>query len=218
MIPVLDLYIKERIREGLEVLRTRPEKFKEYFSYVPEDNLKEIEHVLTQLKIPILTGFPRKENKIPCIIVQISGEEEVPYALGEGIDENYPEEYLGQGNYLDWELSDYIRGNSQFKAQVRVEIWTDNAIMTSLLYAIVKYCLLRAKLKMTDDNFLTPKVGGGDLEPIPDYLPIFIYRKAVTLEVDYIASYHVGDLAIGDDDQFNKKTTIDDIGIVDSGY
>lgn len=218
MIPVLDLYFKQVVRDGLEILRSHQDKLEEYFSFVPKDNIIDIKHILNDIKLPVLTGFPIKENKIPCIIVQISGEQETPYGLGDGIDENYPEQARGDYNYLTWEESKYIRANSQFKANIRFEIWSDNAVMVSLLYAVVKYCLLRAKVKMYEDGFLTPSIGGGDLEPIPDYLPIFIYRKALTMEIDYVASYHVGNEVIGGEGQFNKHTTIDDINIDVDGY
>lgn len=222
MIPVLDLLIKDLMKEGIEYLRANSDKVERYFSMIPQKHLEDIQYILNNTNIPVLSGFPREENKIPCFIVMVAGEDETPYGIGDGIDERYTEQFLGQENYLEWdeeEGSKYIQENIQLNAQIRVEIWSDNAVMASLLYAIAKYCFLRAKTRLVKKGILLPTLSGGDLEPVPDYLPIFIYRKALTISCEYTASYHVGDLLIGkEDDQFDYKTTIDDLDIKSHGF
>lgn len=221
MIPVLDLLIKDLMKEGIEHLRQNIDKVDRYFSHLPEKNMEDIKFILENINIPVLCGFPREENKIPCLVVMVAGEDEVPYGLGDGIDERYYEQGLGEDNYLNWspDGSKYIQENIQMNAQIRIEVWSDNAIMTSLLYAITKYCFLRAKTRLVQQGILTPTLGGGDLEPVPEYLSFFIYRKALTINLEYTASYHVEDYVIGkEDDQFELGTTIDDIDFESFGY
>ena len=221
MIPVIDLLIKDLFKEGLDHLRANTDKLDRYFSMLPDKNKEDIKYILNNINIPVLSGFPREENKIPCFIVMVAGEEQTNYGLGDGIDENYYEQGLGEDNYINWseDGSRYIQENIQMNAQVRVEVWSDNAVVTSLLYAVAKYLFLRVKTQLVKDGIITPSISGGDLDPVPDYLAMFIYRKALTISFEYTASYHVENLMIGkEEDQFNLGTTEDNLEIEGYGY
>ena len=222
MIPLMDLLIKNKVEEKIEDLRLNPEKIEQYFRYASDKTLGSIKKLITDYKIHILNGYPREETQLPCIIISIANETEEIYGLGDGVDDNYPEMGMGYDNYLRWPdgHTKYIQENAQFNTTLRVEVWADNSTITSFLYAIVKYCLLSSKRSLSDKNGLyNISLMGGDLEPAPEYFPIFVYRRAVMFTFSHDVSYPVEDQVIGrEDDHFPVGTTIDDIIITPKGY
>ena len=224
MIPLIDLLIRRYIEEGIERLDKNPRKIREYFSYASDKTIKSVEKLVTEYRINVLSGYPREVTHLPCIVVSIAGEEEVPYGIGDGIDENYREFGIGEDNYTDWfkeENSKYIQESIQMRASIRAEIWGTDAVVTSFLYAIVKYCLLSARNSMYEEGLMLATISGGDLEPAPEYFPEFVYRRAVILDFEYTADYHVGDKIIGqEDDHFpvgTKKIGINVKGVAEDG-
>lgn len=218
MIPLIDLQVVEYIKSGLSRLRNDAKKLDNYFSYASPKTIQSMQKLIQEYRIPVLNGFPRNETQLPCIIVQIGEEAQANYGLGDGIDENYPEQSVGDENYLHWtgeDSSTYVQENVQLSALLRIEVWSDNAVITSFLYAIVKYCLLSSKWQMVNDGLILPNIGGGDLEPAPDYLDnLFVYRRAILLNFDYVAQYHVADQIIGNEpSHFPLETTVADIDI-----
>lgn len=200
MIPIIDLLIKNYVEQGLERLRKNPRKIKEYFSYANDKTIKSMEKLITEYKIHVLSGYPKEPIQLPCIVISIAGETEIPYGIGNGIDEGYREFELGNENYLNWSEehnSTFIQENVQMKAQIRAEVWATDSIVTSFLYGITKYCLLSARNDMENEGLQLIELSGGDLEPAPDYFPEFVYRRATMLDFEYTSSYHVGDLVIG---------------------
>lgn len=217
MLPIIDLLIKRYINEGLERLRNNPDRIRKYFSYASDETIDDMVKLITEYKLHVLSGYPREPVQMPCFVITIAGENESTYGIGDGRDENYPEWTEGNHNYLHWneDGSKYIRENAQMKAQVRVEVWSDNAVVTSFLYAIAKYCLFSAKTDMNNHRIYIPNISGGDLEPVPQYMSIFVYRRAVMINFEYELSYHVADEIIGkEESHFPLGTTIDDIDII----
>lgn len=222
MIPLIDLLFTKCIEDGLNSLKNNPDKIDYIFSYASKKTIEYLKDVILNYEIYILPGYPRTENKLPCYIVQISGEEEVPYSLGGGIDYEYHEQLEDNFNYLNWDKEDntqYIQENAQMRANIRVESWSDNAVITSFMYAIAKYSLLRSRDELERNGIMLQNLSGTDLEPVPDYLPTFVYRRAVTISFEYILSYHVDDKVIGkEEDHLPVGATIDDVEISMKGY
>lgn len=215
MFPVIDLLFKKYVEQGLEELRKRPDKIRKYFSYASDKTKEDMVELITKYKINVISGYPREPAEMPCFIVAIAGEDEVPYGIGNGIDERYPEYDEGRDNYLDWYLeedSKYIRENAQMRAQIRVEVWSDNAVITSFLYAIGKYALFASRWEMDQEGLINIEISGGDLEPVPDYMTTFVYRRAIMVNFEYPLAYHVGNQVIGKEKgHLPLNTHIDDI-------
>lgn len=210
MIPLIDLYVKRLLEHGIERLRTYD--LEKYFEYASPKTIQSMDTLLSDYKINVLCGYPREPAQLPCIVVTVAGEDEVDFGLSGGIDEGYEE--LGD-NYLRWPKGFHdIIGNAQMRIQLKMEVWSDNAIVTSFLYSVVKYILLAARKEMEEEGFLLSTVSGGDLEPAPDYFTVFVYRKAVMLSLEYTVRYHVGEMFAGKDDSMAEiGTTIDDVDI-----
>ena len=95
MIPLIDLQVVEYIESGLGRLRKDSKKLDNYFSYASPKTIQSMQKLIQEYRIPVLNGFPRNETQLPCIIVQIGEEAQANYGLGDGIDESYPEQSVG---------------------------------------------------------------------------------------------------------------------------
>lgn len=210
MIPLVDLYMKRLLERGIERLRTYD--LEHYFEYANQKTIISMDTLLNDYEISVLCGYPREPAQLPCIVVTVAGEDEVDYGLGGGIDEGYEDL---DDNYLRWAKGSHdIVANAQMRMQLKIEVWSDNAIITSLLYSVVKYILFSTRKGMEEEGFLLPTVSGGDLEPAPDYFTVFVYRKAVMLSLEYPIRYHVSDMFAGKDESMAEiGTTIDNIDI-----
>ena len=58
------------------------------------------------------------------------------------------------------------------------------------MYSILKWCLWTCRKDMLEMGWNNIVISGSDLEPVPDYMPIFIYRRASQISLTYDAKYH----------------------------
>ncbi|WP_099321099.1 hypothetical protein [Anaerococcus sp. Marseille-P3625] len=215
MIQMLDLFVKSKIKKVLNYLSNNVELIDKFFLYADEKTNEDVKKFIKEYKINVRSSYPREELYLPCIVVLVESDQEVSYGLGNGIDENY----IGNesdSNYLNWSknIRHPIQESIQMQTNIRCEIWSDNAIITSFLYAITKYCLLTTRKDFEEENIILSSLSGGDLEPIPDYINFFVYRRALTLSCEYTTTYYRFDEFAGElDSQFNLGTTINDISI-----
>lgn len=219
MIQMLDLFVKSRLRKVLDYLSKNTELIDEYFQYADKDTNNDIKRFIKEYQIEVLSSYPREELYLPCIVVLVESEQEISYGLGNGIDENYIG-YESDSNYLNWskDIKHPIQENIQMQSNIRCEIWSDNAVITSFLYAITKYCLLSTRKDFEKENIILSSLSGGDLEPIPDYINFFVYRRALTLSCEYTSTYFRFDEFAGDlESQFNLGATVKDIAINGKG-
>ena len=87
------------------------------------------------------------------------------------------------------ELSSYL-ADTFMNGTYRIECWSDNGDLTAYMYIILKWCLWSSKQQMLDLGWINPTLSGTDLEPVPDYMPVFIYRRAAQLTVIYDSLYY----------------------------
>ena len=71
MIPLVDLLMRKYVEDGIEELRNNPEKIERYFSMASDKTMKSMRDLITGYKIEILSGFPRKETQLPCVIISL---------------------------------------------------------------------------------------------------------------------------------------------------
>lgn len=219
MIQMIDLFVKSKVRKVIKYLSKNPELIDQYFKYADKRTNDDIKRFIKEFKIQVLSSYPREELYLPCIVVLVESEQEVPYGLGSGIDENY----IGNeadDNYLNWSIDTKhpIQENIHMQTSIRCEIWSDNAVITSFLYAITKYALLTTRKEFEEENIILSTLSGGDLEPIPDYLNFFVYRRALVLACEYTSTYYrIGEFAGDMDSQFNLGSSVDDINIKSKG-
>ncbi|QPX71639.1 hypothetical protein [Bacillus phage SP8] len=76
-----------------------------------------------------------------------------------------------------------------FNATFTVEAWSANADLTGEMYHLLKWCLLSGRDELGEDKLLIrQKMSGGDLNPAPDYMPTFVYRRGLNFWCQYESS------------------------------
>jgi hypothetical protein len=63
----------------------------------------------------------------------------------------------------------------------RIECWADNSNLVVYMYHLLKFIMLYKRQLLIENGLLNPIIRGSDLEPIPDYMPTFIFRRSLLL-------------------------------------
>lgn len=85
----------------------------------------------------------------------------------------------------------------QYDVQYRIEIYSQNADLTTLLYSLVKYILLKNIVTLEDVGYRLINISGTDFEPMPDYFPgIFLFRRTVIFTAKIVDSIQSSDQII----------------------
>jgi len=67
-----------------------------------------------------------------------------------------------------------------FDPQYRIEVWTNNAEVTIMMWDVAKWLLLRYRAYLeTTFGMMSQRLGGGDVIPQPDYYPEFVYIRSL---------------------------------------
>lgn len=95
------------------------------------------------------------------------------------------EDFIEDGDMLEVD-ADYYELYSDtfgtmFNINYRLECWTDNGDLTSYMYHLLKYILLSSRTHLLKNGLNKPVLVGGDLEPVPEYFPMFVYRRTLNL-------------------------------------
>ena len=85
---------------------------------------------------------------------------------------------------------------AMFQETYRIECWSDNGELTSLMFQILKISLLSSVNQMTENGFILPTLNGQDLEPAFDYMPVFVFRRSLNLVTRIENSWEEYDEAI----------------------
>lgn len=157
------------------------------------ETIKKLQQFITTKKIRVVIGYPREPSTLPAYVIMLAPEQEQPSGLGDNwntygptslgdIDEDVDEMALDH-------LDDMI-ASAFMNATYRIECWSDNGDLTAYMYCILKWCLWSARKDMLQIGWTNIKLEGTDLEPAPDYMPIFVYRRAAQLILTYDNLYH----------------------------
>lgn len=82
---------------------------------------------------------------------------------------------------------------TMFNSQYRIECWSDNGDITSFMYYLLKFMMLRAREDFLKSGVVIPTISGGDLEPVPDYFPTFVYRRALNMSMKSESVFFIED-------------------------
>ena len=61
----------------------------------------------------------------------------------------------------------------------RIECWTDNSELCTYMYHLLKFIMLFKRQLLIENGIIKPILQGTDLEPVPDYFPVFVYRRSL---------------------------------------
>ena len=214
MIPLIDAYLREIVVDRLKWLRANSIMIDEIFSTLgSKTTLNSLKKFVLEKNIKVLLGYPREEQSLPCYVINIAIEDESAIGIGDNVDD-YEEEW----NEFD-ESTKYVLDGVYFNSKFRIECWSDNADLTSYLYIILKWILLSSRKKMLSTGLQLPSLSGADIEPVPDYLSIFVYRRSVVLSVTYENLFIDDDILRGDGEyHFPIGVTPKDLHIKNNPY
>ncbi|AYP68584.1 hypothetical protein EalM132_00072 [Exiguobacterium phage vB_EalM-132] len=69
-----------------------------------------------------------------------------------------------------------------YETNYRLEVWTSSGDLTVEIYHLLKWAILSVRGKLVEQvGLFRQKLGGSDFEPVPNYFPEFVYRRAMTL-------------------------------------
>jgi len=91
-----------------------------------------------------------------------------------------------EGDVLTLEYKPSIasgNGATLFRSQYRVESWSNNGDMVVCMYHLAKTMLLQNKYQFLQEGILQMSLSGADFEPMPQYMPEFVYRRALIIDL-----------------------------------
>ena len=193
MIPIVDDYIQTLLVGKLRFLKEHVTLVDNIFQSGNSDTIEKLKEFITTKRIRVVIGYPREQSTLPAYVITLAPEQEQPSGLGDnwntygsvGLgDEDAAPEDIAQ-DYLDDSIaSTFMNGT------YRIECWSDNGDLTAYMYAILKWALWSSRKEMLKIGWNNIRLEGTDLEPVPDYMPIFIYRRAAQLILTYDNMYH----------------------------
>ena len=193
MIPLIDDYIQAILVNKLRILKNNPTLMDVIFQTGNADTIGKLKDFIVNKKIRVVIGYPREQSTLPAYVITLAPEQEQPSGLGENFQIYGPE---GLGDIdddpdeiaQDW-LSDTI-SSTFMNGTYRIECWSDNGDLTAYMYCILKWALWSSRKEMLQIGWTNIRLDGTDLEPVPDYMPVFIYRRAAQLNLVYDNLYH----------------------------
>lgn len=191
MIPIIDDYLQTLIINRLRFLKEHLVLIDYIFQTGNPETKKRLKTLLTNQKLRVVIGFPREQTTLPAYVITLAPEQEQPAGLGDNYDIFGEDEYDTDDaltvtqKFLDRSLS-----STFMNATYRIECWSDNGDLTAYMHSILKWCLFTSRKDMLQAGWNNIVISGTDLEPVPDYMPIFVYRRAAQVTLIYEAKYH----------------------------
>lgn len=178
MIPLIEDALRSWLDSRINWLKKNPEQIPEIFGVLGKrTSLKNFQEYVKNTDFKILMGYPREANQVPCFVISLAGEQEVTAGIGDCIDEDiYDDDMVDVTYHVDTIYID---------STYRLEVWSDNSDLAVYMYILAKWAMLVSRKDMLENDFILPRVSGGDLDPVPDYFPIFVYRKALMINFQY---------------------------------
>ena len=197
MIPMVDDFLQMFIVEKLTWLKKHPKVLDHIFFTGQRSTLEKLRKFIEDRKIKVVIGYPKDQTSLPAYVITLAPEQEQPSGLGDnygswedlggmGIEEEDDSEVEES---VKRELSTYL-ADTFMNGTYRIECWSDNGDLTAYMYIILKWCLWSSRNQMFELGSVNPTLSGTDLEPVPDYMPVFIYRRAAQLTVIYDNLYY----------------------------
>lgn len=191
MIPLIDDFLQKFLVTKLRYLKANPSMIGMIFQTGQRESLSKLTQFITTQKIRVVIGYPRDQSSLPAYVITLAPEQEQPSGLGDNVNTYGPA--LGMGEEPDDIAQEYLDdfvASTMMNANYRIECWSDNGDLTSYMYIVLKWCLWSSRKEMLALGWNNIRLDGTDLEPVPDYMPIFVYRRSVSISVTYDALYH----------------------------
>lgn len=177
MMPLVEDYLRDLLLQRLNWLKQNPDNIQRIFGTLGKrSTLKNLTNYVKTTDFKAFLGYPKEAHQVPCWVITLADEHEAVMGLGDCIDEDMPEDEDEENFHIDSIYMD---------ATYRVEVWSDNEDLAVYMYILAKWAMMVSRKDMLEVGFVLPSVAGADLEPVPDYFPIFVYRRALMVHFQY---------------------------------
>lgn len=199
MIPLIEDYLKESLSARFEFLKQNPDYINRIFGTLGKrSTLSKLTDYFAKKDIKTVIGYPREPNQLPCYVITLAGEQEIYTGIGDNVDEDllYDEDDEDFFTPPEERIEEPSISCVNMEATYRIECWSDNGDLTAYMYTLAKYALLVTRTEMISNGILLPKISAADLEPVPDYFPIFVYRRALMISFQYENRYYENEIPL----------------------
>lgn len=235
MIALPDDFLLEYTARNIAWLKKHPEFLEQIFFTSTRETVSKIEKFMKTQTMHVTLGYPRDQTALPAFSIVMAPESEVPLGIGDELGTFdtfyqgtplYPkDEEAGLSedeqkvvDYAHDMLKEYLE-NTGMRATYRIECWADNADMVSYMYAILKWSTWACRRDMHRLHWTNITLSGMDLEPMTEYMPVFVYRRALQITMEYENVYYTniealsryGDLIVNPGDHVNDPDVKDDL-------
>lgn len=188
MLQLVDDFLQNFIVQKLRWLKKHPIAMDEIFHTSKRQTLEKLKSFITNNQVNVIIGYPKTQNLLPAYVITLAPENEQPMSLGDEA-EQYNSDGLGDLEDITEQkaiekLSEFVSA-TYMNANYRIECWSDNGDLTSYMYIILKWCLWASRKEMLSLGWVNITLSGVDLEPVPDYMPMFIYRRTAQISLMY---------------------------------
>lgn len=213
MIPLPDDFLLEYTARNIGWLKQHPQFLEQIFHTSTRETVGKIRKFLTTKEMHVTLGYPRDQTALPAFAIVMAPESEFPLGVGddEGTFDSFyqgttlhpetdgrelSEEETAVVEYAQERLKDYLE-DTGMRASYRIECWADNADMVSYMYAILKWSTWACRRDMYRLHWTNVTLAGMDLEPMTEYMPVFVYRRALQISMEYENVYYTDIRALG---------------------
>lgn len=188
MLQLVDDFLQSYIVQKLKWLKRHPTAMDEIFHTSKRQTLEKLKSFIINNQVNVIIGYPKTQNLLPAYVITLAPENEQPMSLGDEAEQYNPDGLGDLGNITEQKaiekLSEFVSA-TYMNATYRIECWSDNGDLTSYMYIILKWCLWASRKEMLSLGWVNILVSGVDLEPVPDYMPMFIYRRTAQISLMY---------------------------------
>lgn len=214
MIPLPDDFLLEYTARNIAWLKQHPQFLVQIFDTSTRETVTKIRKFMTTQTMHVTLGYPRDQTALPAFSIVMAPESEFPLGVGDE-EGTFSTFYCGTTldpkndsreltddeqkvvDYAEDHLKDYLE-NTGMRASYRIECWADNADMVSYMYAILKRSTWACRRDMYRLHWTNITLSGMDLEPMTEYMPVFVYRRALQIGMEYENVYYNDVRALGE--------------------
>jgi hypothetical protein len=126
-------------------------------------------------------------------------------------------EFYGEGVLKDDEIYityEYTQSSTEatevlYTTTIRAEVWANNADLTVELYHLCKWALVSGRWSLEEQGIIKQQLSGTDFEPAPNFIPEFVYRRALALNCQFMVSAPDEDTGYISDIEVNQSISVD---------
>ncbi|UOF90777.1 hypothetical protein LSG31_00395 [Fodinisporobacter ferrooxydans] len=202
-----ETYMLQALQNGLASIRSNPSQLADILTALNANELSAAQQWFGNAnnQIIIAPGFPMKPEQLPFIGITVGNDDQIESQTGIGLD-YYTSTDSGSGIITQY------RG-APFNGAIKGTIYTTNADLIVWLSAVCKWSLLSQYDWLGSDNggaMRNIRIGLGDYEPSPGFLPIFSFARGVYLYGEYDCVFTTQPQAITSDSVTGSFSTQND--------